>query len=106
SYGIEVGRLAGLPEPVIRRAKSVLALLEGDGAQLAERLSGEDTMASVVRGPSVRAPRSRPAPAQLALFDVEPHPVVEALRLLEVDALTPLEALNRLAAFKRQVQES
>jgi DNA mismatch repair protein MutS len=105
SYGIEVGRLAGLPDPVIRRAKAVLALLEGEGAQLVERLA-DDRSGVRARGPRPRvaAPRT-PAP-QLALFDVGVHPVVEALRGLDTDGLTPLEALNRLAAFKRQAQES
>ena len=51
SYGIEVGRLAGLPQPVITRAKSVLALLEGDGAQMAARLT-EDGRGGPRRAPS------------------------------------------------------
>ncbi|MCU0635021.1 MAG: DNA mismatch repair protein MutS [Gemmatimonadaceae bacterium] len=106
SYGIEVGRLAGLPEPVIRRAKAVLALLEGEGAQLVERLAGDAAAPRGRSGPRVRGPAHREPPDQLALFDIGPHPAVEALRVLDVDALTPLEALNRLAALKRQVQES
>ncbi|MGZ8494004.1 MAG: DNA mismatch repair protein MutS, partial [Gemmatirosa sp.] len=46
SYGIEVGRLAGLPAPVLARAKEVLALLEGEGAQMASALNGEAEGAS------------------------------------------------------------
>jgi DNA mismatch repair protein MutS len=105
SYGIEVGRLAGLPDPVIRRAKSVLALLEGDGAQLVERLA-DDGPSGRGRGPRPRVAARREPTPQLALFDAGPHPVVEALRAMEPDLLTPLEALNRLAALKRQAMES
>jgi DNA mismatch repair protein MutS len=84
SYGIHVARLAGMPTPVVTRAWEVLRILEA-GHHLA----------------------SRPAPAapdatQLALF-APPHPVVAALADLDVDALTPLEALNRLAALKRDL---
>jgi DNA mismatch repair protein MutS len=105
SYGIEVGRLAGLPDVVIRRAKAVLALLEGEGAQLVERLS-DDGGRSRARGPRPRVAAAPVSAPQLALFDVGVHPVVEALRGIDTDALTPLEALNRLAAFKRQALES
>ena len=58
SYGIEVGRLAGLPAPVISRAKEVLALLEGDGAQMAARLTGDGLQAPT--GARTRGPRHVP----------------------------------------------
>ncbi|MDA1080583.1 MAG: DNA mismatch repair protein MutS [Gemmatimonadetes bacterium] len=84
SYGIEVGRLAGLPDPVLRRARALLAILEGE--QLAVALSG---------GPHrhVRSPGS-----QLPLFGpAREHPVVERLRATDVNQVTPLEALALLA---------
>jgi glutamine cyclotransferase len=46
SYGIEVGRLAGLPAPVLARAKEVLALLEGEGAAMAGALNADATQAA------------------------------------------------------------
>ncbi|HXG43454.1 MAG TPA: DNA mismatch repair protein MutS [Gemmatimonadales bacterium] len=85
SYGIHVAQLAGLPAPVVRRATEILRLLEGEHR--------------VVPG---AAPQSDPG--QLALFR-EPdrtHPVVEELRAMDLDTLTPLEALNRLAELKRR----
>ena len=86
SYGIEVGRLAGLPAAVLGRARAVLALLEGD--LLVPRLRGEP------------APASRhPAAEQLGLFAAAPHPVVEALRAVDPNTLTPLEALTLLATL-------
>jgi DNA mismatch repair protein MutS len=89
SYGIEVGRLAGIPRPVLSRARQVLKLLE----------SGH-LVASTSRGP-------RAADPQLALFAPSaPHPVIEMLRALEVDDLTPRQALDRLAELVEEVRRA
>ena len=89
SYGIHVGRLAGLPAPVVERAWQVLALLEA-GHHVAHQ-----------------TPPARPDAAQLALFShsASPHPLLEELDRLDLNALSPLEALNRLAAWKKQLAE-
>jgi DNA mismatch repair protein MutS len=83
SYGIEVGRLAGLPGPVIARARALLKVLEGE--QLVPALAAGTR-------------RAAPAPSadQLALF-AAPDPLVERLRELDPNALTPLQALTLLA---------
>ncbi len=85
SYGIHVGRLAGLPTGVVGRAEEILSLLES-GHQVA----GE-------------APPPRPDAHQLALFHAGHHPVLAELAKLDPNTLSPLEALNRLAELKRQV---
>jgi len=82
SYGIEVGRLAGLPAPVIARARALLKVLEGE--QLVPALAG-----GARRAPS-------PPGDQLALFSV-PDPLVERLREVDANGLTPLQALALLA---------
>ncbi len=82
SYGIEVGRLAGLPEPVLARAREVLHLLEGE--QLVAGLAGTP------------APRAE----QLPLFAEAPHPALVRLAALEPDHLTPMQALAALAELK------
>src|SRR5438552_4978134 len=89
SYGIHVGRLAGLPAAVVSRAWQVLALLEA-GHHVADR-----------------QPPAPPDAAQLALFGAAPppHPLLVELGELDVDALSPLEALNRLAAWKQRLEE-
>jgi DNA mismatch repair protein MutS len=94
SYGIEVGRLAGLPKPVIARARALLKLLESE--QLVVALSGK----------AGAAPRAAKAAAdQLALFGSdEPHPVVERLRGIDVNTLTPLEALALLAQLTTEAR--
>jgi DNA mismatch repair protein MutS len=91
SYGIHVAQLAGLPHGVVRRAREILGTLEAEHR--------------MVPGPP--PPLERDA-RQLALFadaPLPPDPMVEELRGIDVDALTPLEALNRLADFKRRAQE-
>jgi DNA mismatch repair protein MutS len=88
SYGIHVGRLAGLPPAVVARAWEILALLEAG-----HHLAGE-------------SPPSRPDPGQLTLFHAEEHPVLEALRGLDPDRMTPLEALMHLAELRRRIEHS
>jgi DNA mismatch repair protein MutS len=87
SYGIHVGQLAGLPSGVVARARDILATLEGEHR--------------MVPGSPPGASRD---PGQLPLFgDAHPQdPMVEELKLLDVNTLTPLEALNRLADFQRR----
>ena len=83
SYGIHVGRLAGLPDPVVTRAWQVLKLLEA-GHHVARQ----------------QAPAPLDA-TQLGLF-APPDPLLLELDGLDVNALSPIEALNRLAAWKKR----
>jgi len=90
SYGIQVAQLAGLPEPVVARAWQVLRLLEAEH--------------HVAHQPAPPPPDA----AQLGLFlapGAAPHPLLDELDRLDVNALSPLEALNRLAAWKKQREE-
>jgi DNA mismatch repair protein MutS len=89
SYGIHVAELAGLPAAVVRRAQAILGTLEGSHR--------------VAAG----APPPPADPAQLGLpLEVPPHPALEALRALDVNSLTPLEALNQLADLVRRAEEA
>jgi DNA mismatch repair protein MutS len=93
SYGIQVARLAGIPASVVRRASEILRSLEQDELQRGGRPSLTGA-----------APASQ---RQLGLFQPasEEHPVVGKLRDLDVDRLTPIEALNLVAALKREAAE-
>ncbi|GMV21909.1 MAG: DNA mismatch repair protein MutS [Acidimicrobiia bacterium] len=93
SYGIQVARLAGLPSSVVRRASAILRSLEQDELQRGGR-------------PSLSGAPAAPQ-AQLGLFQAaaDIHPVIERLRELNVDGLTPLEALNLLAELRREVDK-
>jgi DNA mismatch repair protein MutS len=87
SYGIEVGRLAGLPPAVVSRARVLLKLLEAEH--------------HVVQ-PGALSREEAPAVEQLALFATLPHPVVGKLRGVDLDNLTPLKALQLLADLQRE----
>jgi len=89
SYGIEVAKLAGLPAQVVERAREVLAEHESMEGRLTDQLAA---------GESERAPA-----AQLTIFTPLSQPVLERLREVDLDRLTPLESLNLLAELKRQI---
>jgi DNA mismatch repair protein MutS len=102
SYGIEVGKLAGLPEPVIARARDVLRLLEGEAERMVPTLASGAPAS--VRG-SRRSHTSPIATEQLGLFaPAMPHPVVERLRETDVNSLTPLAALQLLAELAERAR--
>ena len=108
SYGIEVGKLAGLPRPVIARAREVLALLEGEAERMVPTLA-TSTHADVSGTPRLTrrtsAPPASAAADQLALFaPAIPHPVVERLRETDVNTLTPLGALTLLAELAERAR--
>jgi len=87
SYGIEVAKLAGLPNEVIERAREVLAEHESAEQQVTGHLS----------------PGADPPPAQLTIFTPLSQPVLEKLRDVDLNRLTPLEALNLLAELKKEI---
>lgn len=82
SYGLHVARLAGIPDPVIRRAKEILNRLESDRAREADM-------------PLFAASAPNPDPGP------EPHPALDALARLDPDTLTPREALDALYGLKK-----
>ena len=86
SYGIEVARLAGLPHAVISRAREILRGHEESEEKLTEQLSP-----------------GAPRPPQQTSFTALDESVIEALRSAELNKLTPLEALNLLAALQKQL---
>jgi DNA mismatch repair protein MutS len=87
SYGIEVARLAGLPQAVIARAREVL--------KLHERAETQQVRDAV---------REKPAQMQMTMFTPLSQRIVDRLEAAQVDSLTPLEALNLLAELKRELK--
>lgn len=105
SYGIHVAQLAGIPSGVIRRAAELLAELEAGSG---EGQSGERRAASGRQPAPRQQPTPRPAPQpapQPTLFDLAPSPVIEMLRRLNVNELTPIEALTRLYELQKLASE-
>ncbi len=90
SYGIHVARLAGVPGDVIRRAGEILTTLENDHLDAA----GKPTI----------PPRQTAPQRQLTLFEPPPHPVLDKLRELNLDDLTPRAALDRLYELRQELQ--
>jgi DNA mismatch repair protein MutS len=89
SYGIQVAKLAGIPRSVIDRAREILDTLERK-----ERDVVEETRR---RGPV-------PPTRQLGLFSSKEQSTLDALRELQLDALTPIEAMNRLYELKQRLE--
>lgn len=85
SYGIQVARLAGLPDGIILRARELLAELEGTHTSGGEGLGRHGQ----------HRPKSEAPPHQLSMFQME-HPMVSRLRAIDPDTLSPREALHIL----------
>ena len=93
SYGIHVARLAGVPREVLERSKQILAHLEQEHVDEEghSKLSRRSSRAKVRKGD-----------LQLTLFAAADHPLIDELRRTQIDAMTPLDAMNLL----RKWQES
>ncbi|MEM1271402.1 MAG: DNA mismatch repair protein MutS [Bacteroidota bacterium] len=98
SYGIEVARMAGLPETVVRRAREVLGHLE---AQRLEVDAGGDSVPAGRRASVASVPE--PAP-QMSLFEADPaaQEIMDAVRALDPNRMTPLEALLKLVELRER----
>jgi len=87
SYGIHVADMAGLPREVVERAKTILNTLEK------QTIKGENITRDKI-------PRRAKRPNQMLLFDDAPHPAIEQLKEINLDQLTPIDALNKLKQLK------
>jgi len=106
SYGIQVARLAGLPDAVVDRAKEILANLEGGELDA----QGRPRLAHSSRDERAGEPRpARAASDQLALVfqesaDPAERAVLETIRALEPETMTPIDALSLLDRLRRQLE--
>lgn len=89
SYGIEVARLAALPEVVIERARQILAWHERTEQEMTQELS----------------PKPRQAPLQIRLFEPVNYEIAERIRRLNLDELRPIEALRLLADLQKELEQ-
>ncbi|MDZ4769024.1 MAG: DNA mismatch repair protein MutS [Chloroflexota bacterium] len=88
SYGVHVAQIAGMPRPVVARARELLKMLESGGANYAP-------------APSKKVKETaKDAPTQFSFIDRGVHPAIDALKALDVDALSPFEALMKLRDLK------
>ncbi len=91
SYGVHVAQLAGIPRPVIHRAQEILEELEHRGDAKARRKAMRDI--------------TMPAAWQMTLFASEPHPLIEELKTLAIDELTPIEAISKLYELQQRARK-
>ncbi|HMC20862.1 MAG TPA: DNA mismatch repair protein MutS, partial [Thermoanaerobaculia bacterium] len=89
SYGIQVAKLAGIPSSVIDRAREILGTLERKERDVVEETRKGGGLPS----------------QQLSLFDSRERDVLDALRVLQPDAMTPLQALNELQRLKEKLEK-
>lgn len=92
SYGIHVARLAGVPQQIIQRANQILSTLEKDHI---DATSGKTTIPP--------RPQKQSSHQQLSLFGNATHPVLDEIRDLNVDQMTPLAALEELYRIREQL---
>ncbi|MFO0829269.1 MAG: DNA mismatch repair protein MutS [Phycisphaerales bacterium] len=96
SYGIHVAKLAGLPRETVDRATKLLETLAVETEEASSR----------VRRTAGESTRAKPEP-QLSLFtEFLPHPAVETLRSMSLDAMTPLQAFDALRALKDSIERA
>ena len=93
SYGIHVAKLAGLPKSVVHRAQEVLDEMEED--------SRKPPMGSLPRG---KRRTGEIASQQISLFG-QKSPVLDELEKLDIESLTPLEAITKLFELRRMAKE-
>jgi DNA mismatch repair protein MutS len=90
SYGIHVAQIAGIPKAVISRANEILEELEGSADFQEKKARVRDAFAGGV---------------QMSFLGPETHPLIEEIKGLEVDQLSPLEALNKLYELKQKAAD-
>ena len=90
SYGIEVAKLAGLPDWIIKRAKEILKELTSG------KTDDKETFANI-------SPRNNEDDMQLNLLDTASNAVTDKLKSVDVNTLTPIEAMNLLYELKNMI---
>lgn len=90
SYGVHVAQLAGIPRPVVHRAEEILEELERKGEAKMRRKAMHDI--------------TMPAAWQMTLFASEPHPLVEEIKNLAIEELTPIEAISKLYELQQKAR--
>ena len=88
SYGIEVARMAGMPNHLINRAREVLSYLE-------EKSSKETSNKSKIKAKTDNF--------QLTLVDLEPDPIIEEIKKVDIDSISPIEAMNCIYNWKKRL---
>ncbi len=103
SYGVQVAKLAGLPRPVVHRAKEILAQYETSAPRYAGMINYELPAASYQMIAEPRAEYQVASRPEKLLTDL-PQAIVNELLHLDIDAMTPVEALTKLYELKKKAE--
>ena len=106
SYGIQVARLAGVPDSVIARSKEIASWLsETDVTEKAHNLQ---VRTSVKEKQQTKEKEDKAEDKQISLFDLYPddHPVLKELAALDVSNMTPIQALNTLYELQKKLKNT
>ena len=111
SYGLHVARLAGVPRSVIERAKTILTTLESEQLEgIGPSKSQKSNMPVNLSGTASQ--KSEPlntevdsSPVQLSLFTPVEHPIAGELRKIDLDKITPFQALEMLNQWQQKLLE-
>ena len=95
SYGIDVARLAGVPESVIRRAREILASLESGDAPRAAKGGYASNISQKERGDNI----------PLSFEDMAKDDIVNAIENTDINTLTPIEAMNLIFDWKKKLMK-
>jgi DNA mismatch repair protein MutS len=95
SYGIQVARLAGIPESIIRRAKKVLLNIENDNHNYGKTILSDTNHAGTQKGQ-----------IQLGLFQKPDEMIIRKLQKLDISGMTPIEAINYLDQLKKKAESA
>jgi len=92
SFGIHVAQLAGLPKPVVMRAREILARIEAN--QTTQHRIGSDILGTEI------------APKQVSMFDAPAMDLIEEISNIDVMSMTPIDALNTLFLLKEKARRA
>ena len=98
SFGIHVAEMAGMPKEIISRAKSILGTLE-------ESSDSGDLVSQKPDIKKVESRKERRTPEQLSIFELRDDAIREKISKLEINTITPVEALSILMELKKEVQK-
>ena len=100
SYGIQVARLAGIPEDLLERAEDKLNELEEQGAQHKQTHTDKEVKYEIKKDTK---PLKAAEDMQMSFFDLTPDPIIQRLRELDLMEVTPSEAIKILEELKRKL---
>ncbi len=106
SYGIEVARLAGLPQEILDKAREILQRLEQENTKPLIESKVEVATSTEIPKQTSNQELYLVKEQQISLFGVEEHPIVQKLKDIDIMSVTPMDAMNLLYQIKKEAEGS